>query len=358
MIPARSILLRLAGHNFSNQVRRIGSQQQTVERLDNRSLIQISGKDSSEFLQGLVTNDMRLFEEGNASIYALFLNIKGRVMFDTLIYKIHDDNLFYLECDSDVEPNLKKHLTMYRLRKQVDIKPMNEDIKVWTVFNPTSSEKSQEIINSKLEGQIFPCGGQYNKSRKIIDKILVYEDPRLSDLGLRILAQNDIESKEICKHLGVTNETSNCQINYKTHRYKLGIGEGVADFPLGTALPLEINADYLHGVSFHKGCYIGQELTARTHHTGVVRKRLMPLIFNEEPKDNLEYDEKILDENNKPVGKFRAREKVFGLGLIRIVEALKAESLNIKNTPLRILKPSWWMPESQKEALLSVKSSE
>ena len=64
-----------------------------------------------------------------------------------------------------------------------------------------------------------------------------------------------------------------------TSQCVLGIVEGVAQLGLGKVTPLEYNLDYLHGVSFHKGCYIGQELTARTHHTGVIRKRILPLQF-------------------------------------------------------------------------------
>ncbi len=64
---------------------------------------------------------------------------------------------------------------------------------------------------------------------------------------------------------------------YTAARYALGIGEGKEDFPIGSSLPLESNGALLHGVSFNKGCYLGQELTARSHHTGVIRKRLMPL---------------------------------------------------------------------------------
>ena len=60
-------------------------------------------------------------------------------------------------------------------------------------------------------------------------------------------------------------------------RYKLGVCEGSEEIPTAKATPLEFNLEYMHGVSFHKGCYLGQELTARTHHTGVIRKRIMPV---------------------------------------------------------------------------------
>merc|ERR1712215_588921 len=70
--------------------------------------------------------------------------------------------------------------------------------------------------------------------------------------------------------------------SYVYRRCILGISEGVEDMPVGKCIPLEYNLDYLQGVSFHKGCYIGQELTARTHHTGVIRKRILPLTIHQE----------------------------------------------------------------------------
>ena len=69
---------------------------------------------------------------------------------------------------------------------------------------------------------------------------------------------------------------------YKLLRYRLGVCEGSQEIPFDKVTPLEHNVEYMHGVSFHKGCYLGQELTARTHHTGVIRKRIMPLEFSQE----------------------------------------------------------------------------
>ena len=70
--------------------------------------------------------------------------------------------------------------------------------------------------------------------------------------------------------------------DFKLHRYRLGICEGSQEIPFAKVTPLEHNVEFMHGVSFHKGCYLGQELTARTHHTGVIRKRIMPLEFSQE----------------------------------------------------------------------------
>lgn len=322
-----------------------------LERLNDRSILRVSGNEASTFLQGLITNDMKQLAEGTSNIYTLFLNIKGRVMYDAIVYKTEESNMYYVECDSQVVESLQRHLQMYRIRRKIDIKHIGDKINVWSMFDSTNFD-SRTIVNEngkrKLEGMIFPCGILNSKASKFIDNIKIYEDPRLSNLGLRILAESQIEKHEIMKHLDSDVFLSENVANYKAFRYKLGIGEGVHDLPPGKALPLEINCDYLHGVSFHKGCYIGQELTARTYHTGVVRKRLMPLIFDSIVDKLLVYDEKILDESNNVVGKFRGYIDKYGLGLMRINESLNAQQLNVLGINLKVNKPVWWPQEFQK----------
>jgi len=91
-------------------------------------------------------------------------------------------------------------------------------------------------------------------------------------------------------------------------------------------LPAGYNLDYLRGVSFHKGCYIGQELTARTHHTGVIRKRILPLRTDQEvARHSGEDDLSVTNEARRSVGKVRRLQGTMGLGLIRLKEAFSAQ---------------------------------
>lgn len=327
----------------------------TLELLNDRSILRVSGNEASAFLQGLITNDMKHLAEGASNIYTLFLNIKGRVMYDAIVYKSEESNMYYVECDSQVVDSLQKHLQMYRVRRKIDIKHIGDKINVWSMFNSTKLFDNGTTVNEsekrKLEGMIFPCGMLNSKASKFIDNIMIYEDPRLPDLGLRILAESHIDKQEIIKHLDFDVSLSKNVENYKALRYKLGIGEGVHDLPPAKALPLEINCDYLHGISFHKGCYIGQELTARTYHTGVVRKRLMPLEFDNIVDKPLPYDEKILNESNNVVGKFRGYVDKYGLALMRINESLSARQLNVSGINIRIVKPTWWPQEFQTETI-------
>ena len=323
-----------------------------LEHLKNRSLLRIRGKEASNFLQGLITNDMMHLEEGAANLYALFLNIKGRVLYDVIVYKSQEDDVYYIECDLQAADPLQKHLRMYRVRRKIDIDNVGDNINIWTLFDSASDLNSEhgDSGKQKLGGLIFPCDALNNEASKVVDNIMIYKDPRLSDLGVRILAESNIERNKIKKYLSSDISISDNTLSYRAFRYKLGIAEGTDDLPPGKPLPLEVNCDYLHGVSFHKGCYIGQELTARTNHTGVVRKRLMPLLFEKVPNKSFSYDDKILDESGNAIGKFRGNEKEYGLGLMRIAESLSAKSLIISDTKIKLLKPNWWPKDSQKRS--------
>lgn len=325
----------------------------SLVRLDQRTLLRVAGDDVSDFLQGLITNDIRHLKEGAVSIYSVFLSTKGRILYDTIIYKAKEDDLFYLECDVSIVNNLLKHLKMYKLRKKVNIDKMEESMKVWVAYEKNllpTKEASDLEKNSNLEARIFPCGSNDQNSSKEVDNISMYSDPRITELGLRILTESSVTSDKIIQHLKPCIVTQENSSDYRAFRYKLGIAEGVNDLPSGVSFPLEANCDYLHGISFHKGCYIGQELTARTYHTGVVRKRFMPLILEDMYHDEaLEFDDKILNESEKIVGKLVGKEGCNALGLIRITEALASKTLTVRNCVIKVVKPHWWPQETQKQ---------
>ena len=108
---------------------------------------------------------------------------------------------------------------------------------------------------------------------------------------------------------------------------------------------MQLLTDYLHGVSFHKGCYLGQELTARTHHTGVIRKRILPLRLAEDLPEsvisNLE-EHDVLTDKGKKAGKLRRVEGRLGLGLLRLKETFGAERLTLNGITVEASRPAWW----------------
>jgi len=193
-----------------------------INLLTDRSIIQIQGPDKHKLLQGLITNDINKADQN--LIFAAMLNNKGRFLYDFFIFE-RQDSLF-LDCQKEKVAEITKKLNFYKLRSDVTI-TLNEELKVF------SSNENQESG---------------------------FLDPRNKNLGYRIYK----------KHEGEENATA----SYHQKRIELKIPEGDHDLTSEKSLILEFNFDNLGATSYEKGCYIGQELTARTHHTGQIRKKL------------------------------------------------------------------------------------
>lgn len=321
------------------------------EHLTSRALIRVSGNESSDFLQGLITNDMNHLEHGMGCMYTMFLNVKGRVLYDSIIYKTSEKHTFLVECDVSGVDALSRHLKMYRVRRKIDIDGLKDDYNVFALFNAKDAENvKQDKKDGVLPGLIVPCDLLKTtlpdcSSTKVYKDLLIYRDPRISYLGSRIIAPKSTDAlAQISDVISVKSESL-----YKWFRYYLGVGEGCQDLPPGDCFPLEANCDYLHGVSFHKGCYIGQELTARTYHTGVVRKRIMPLYFTKTPS-RVPDDKKIVHKGSS-LGKLRGVEGDVGLGLLRIDKALGFGEFAVGDGLAQTVRPNWWPLEAPKERI-------
>lgn len=283
-----------------------------VVKLQNRSIIRLAGEESRDFIQGLITNDILHVGGAGSSIYSLFLNKSGRVLYDAIIYGSADKGELFVETDSCVAQDLRKHMMIYRIRRKIAIDLVDDEYSVWAAF-PGEQAKTLEISDSTA-------------------------DPRVKQLGRRILTRQPDEAVTAILPIGSLKD-------YNQQRYKLGIAEGVKEIIPGKAFPLEVNCDYMHGLSVHKGCYLGQEFTARTYHTGVVRKRIMPIELKGVPV-NLEEDlvnKEVMTAEGKPGGKIRGLEGDCGIGLLRIEMVLASASLKAnKAIPVKTWKPSWW----------------
>lgn len=188
--------------------------------LHDRALIRLSGEDVRGFLQGLVTNDVA----GNLPVWAALLTPQGKALFDFLIWGDEDDVL--IDCEAEAADDLTRRLTLYRLRRPITI-AREADLRVH-----------------------WAPGGD-----------LGVVDPRLSDLGQRWLAPSE--------------GGGGADAAWRAHRLALGVAEGRAEIGDGTTLWLECNAAELNGVSFAKGCYVGQENTARMNWRAKVNRRLV-----------------------------------------------------------------------------------
>lgn len=319
-------------------------------KLTHRSLLRIRGQQTLQFLQGIVTNDTRLLSKTNENrppaLYALMLNTQGRLLYDLILYAKDektekDEEEVYIECDRSVLPEVTKQLIYYRLRKKLDLQPC-ESLTLYALFSKPPVQKPSAPMGS---GKPF----------------LMCRDPRVSQLGFRAIVDAGDDVSKIFQAKEADEEVYHALrwarlwseifvsplLDYPSRfRYSLGVGEGCGDMPPGGAFPLEANGDYMNAISFHKGCYVGQELTARTHHTGVVRKRLMPLKFDTDAS-KIRINAKIQDDKGIMLGKFRRGVGEYGLGLLYVGQALAAKNIYVQQdsgAPLKCQteKPEWW----------------
>ncbi len=197
-----------------------------------RAVIRLSGDDVRGFLNGLVTNDVL----GTLPVWAGLLTPQGKALFDFFIWADGADIL--IDAEAEQADALIKRLTLYRLRRAINI-ARDEGLAVhWSLDKPTQTDGQRDS-----DREAAPIG--------------VFPDPRLAALGYRWLAP--------------ATEPAH---GYHAHRLSLGVAEGVAELGHDKTLWLETNAAELGGVSFTKGCYVGQENTARMNWRAKVNRRL------------------------------------------------------------------------------------
>ena len=238
--------------------------------LTNRRLLTIRGPDSVRFLQGLVTNNVQVNQ--SSGFYAAFLNAQGRVLNDVFIYptstsKIYSDRLshtvdrqessFMIEVDADEADTLLNYLKMFKLRSRIALALIDPgEWNVWSLW------RDQEPWT--------PHAGLRSESKALTLSCL---DTRAPGMGRRMILPASTRPKEI-EEESIPEASLG---SYTIRRMVKGVAEGQKEILRETALPQESNGDYMGGIDFQKGCYVGQELTIRTHHTGVVRKRILPV---------------------------------------------------------------------------------
>lgn len=301
-----------------------------------RSLLRVAGNEVFQFLQGLITNDINHVKEasGDSAMFTMFLNKPGRVLYDAIIFKRkNDENSCLIECDQAVEQELKRHLMIFRVRKKIDIEIVNNQLHIWTGFEDcrnASNQDAQHIVMPKMSNA---------KSNEVITCL----DPRLNQLGIRFIAPNSFQITDFQNiYQNVECVLSNDEYNYIEHRYVHGVSEGSIEMPPTKTFPFEANCDFLHGISFHKGCYLGQEFTARTFHTGVIRKRIMPIVIESPGDTKLEFDAPIVNETEQLIGKLKGIRNNHAIGSLKVDQALSSKSLKIGDLAASTYRPAWW----------------
>ena len=280
--------------------------------LDDRGILLISGDDTRQFLQGLISNDVTLVTQNNA-IYAALLTPQGKYLFDFFIAE-HVDGLL-LETERPRISDLIKRLSIYRLRAKVHLQDISHEWRVVAVWG--NSAFSTFSLTSESGAAVAVFNG------------IAFVDPRLAKAGARLLLPRDDNLPKTGK---VPIEA------YDTHRLALGLPNGSRDLVVEKATLLENGFDELHGIDWNKGCYMGQELTARTKYRGLVKKRLMPVNVN----GSLPLPGTRIVSGNKSVGEIRSGRNRRALALIRL-DAINGENkvLNAGTATIIPQKPAW-----------------
>ena len=260
--------------------------------LSNRGTVAVIGPDAASFLQGLVSNDVDKVSETQA-IWAAFLTPQGKFLHEFMIVK--RDEGYLLECERDRRDDLITRLKRFRLRAKVTIEDA-DDLEVATAWGSGISEAFglQELA------------GAANSN----DDVVTFVDPRLPDAGVRLIGPS-AKIHSVAQSAGC----DSAQLaDYDLNRMQLGLPDGSRDMEVDKALLLENGFEELAGVDFDKGCYIGQELTARTHYRALIKKRLLPVsIEGPAPPAGAP-----LTVDGKDAGEMKSSTGTYGLALIRL----------------------------------------
>ena len=247
--------------------------------LEERCLIKISGADAESFLQNIVTNDVAGIRPDQL-VYSCLLTPQGRFLHDFFISQ--DAEGFFIECETLRREDLIRRLNIFKLRAKVTIE---DDHGKFHVYAATEQPK----------------------------KIPPFKDPRLSELGYRFYLPAGQKYPD-----ALSPEA------YRDRRIGLGVPEGSIDMKPETDTIANVNLDYLHAVSWNKGCYIGQEITAMTENRGVVKKRMLVV------SGHMLTAGDMLSQNGHDVGEIRSVNSLRTQGLA----VLKLSVLNNSLSPL------------------------
>lgn len=243
----------------------------SIALLPDRGVLEVAGPDRAAFLQGLVSNDVAAIPDGGAA-WAALLTPQGKWLADFFVISATGDT-FLLDAEAAAVPGLVQRLSRFRLRSKVTLRDASADWRVHAAWGTAPAAQG-----------------------------IVVADPRLPEAGWRVLAPFPLAADATAE-------------DYDRHRLALGLPDGARDMEAEKSVLLEAGFDELRGVSWTKGCYMGQELTARTRYRGLVKRRLVPVAV-EGPLP--ERGTPVTDAAGAEVGEMRSGGDGQGLALLRI----------------------------------------
>ncbi len=224
--------------------------------LDHRGLLRIGGADRVDFLQGIVSNDVARVSS-DRTVWSAFLTPQGKFLHE--FFQAAQGDTFLLDCEAERRADLARRLKLYKLRSQVTVEDASEDHVIAALFGADALAK---LGLPGEPGATIPFGGG-----------LAFVDPRLARLGARAILPKDGAAAALAE-AGFTEATLE---DYDRLRIAAGAPDGSRDMEVERSILLENGFDELHGVDWDKGCFMGQELTARTKYRALIKKRLLPV---------------------------------------------------------------------------------
>lgn len=268
--------------------------------LEDRAVIAISGPEARDFLQGLVTNDVAEGLAPGAGLYTALLSPQGKILFDFLVTE--GEGALLLDCARDSCENLLRKLKMYKLRAKVEIEA-----------------RDQLGVYSNLRGH------PDNRPVPYADRAVTFPDPRMTGFGNRSIGARAEMPANLPGSLA-----------YHETRLALGVPEG-RDFGYEKIFALDAGLEELHGVSFTKGCYIGQELTSRMKHRATARKRILTITGeNELPGGG------AVTRGTSEIGEILSSYGRTGFALVRLDRLDETQGeITAAQIPVTLKRPAW-----------------
>ncbi|KIK65334.1 hypothetical protein GYMLUDRAFT_193787, partial [Collybiopsis luxurians FD-317 M1] len=348
-------------------VRNILSTGPSIARLSSRSVISVSGSQAPEFLHGILSSAI---PTSTRPFFSAILNAQGRVLYDLFVFSDHNINgrpAYLLEFDSHSSdaPPLQELLKRYVLRAKVKIRDVSQEYDSWAAWDPTSYPEweTRRDWHFADSGAIEPAWPNPSEEWPWGSQEHTIRDRRAVGMGYRLLVQKGfrrITAAQASHHDEVPEDA------YNLHRIIHGVPEGHRDIVPNIAFPMDSNLDLMGAVDFRKGCYVGQELTVRTYHKGVIRKRILPVLIQKSTTsqyvsyvpDVLETDidihPSVTAQGSGPrprgLGKLLSNSRGVGLALLRTeqVKGVEAGDLELKFTEngfsgtVTPWWPEWW----------------
>lgn len=296
--------------------------QPSASHLSQRSFLILEGDDKRDFLQGLVSCDVKKLSPAKPQ-WGAVLTAQGKFLYDFFLAEIGD--AFFLEVEAGRAPDLLKKLSMYKLRAKVALRQAPEWIAA-AAFGPGALA----ALGVESEAKTFAGG-------------LAYADPRLSDAGARLILPAEAGLAPLMA-AGFTEAPLDA---WQRHRLELALPDGTPDLVPDKTLLLEAGFDELCGVDWQKGCYMGQELTARTKYRGLIKKRLLKVRFEgAAPAPGAP-----ITQDGAEAGEMHSAVDGLGLALIRLEALAKDAPLECAGKTLKAETAPWMvLPKAETAA--------